>query len=365
MTAHDPRNGPTDPAREIRMTTLHATRGANYWSRRPVTRLDIVVGAYDEISSADVPGVAASLIAAMPGLVEHRCSVGERGGFIARLRRGTYAPHIIEHIALELQSMIGHEVGYGRTRGGDVPGEYTIVFEHVNDVVGVRAAALAVDVVQRAFAGTLDSVEHAVAELSALAALPVAPPAPAYVLCGITGSAMRAEARSELARRGGASTDELIVDVAPGYILQAGLPYAHSEAAIIMDVTPNDVPDRYRDPERAGRLVSVVADAIIDGGVVVVPASAWEVQEIVRDSGCRVAVFCTDATISARDKKVACAAAWVDQGTIVVEHGDTTLSMGTVLADLPIAPQVASALCMFALQEVRPEPSAPNVAAYD
>ena len=35
-----------DPATEIRMTTLHSTRGANYWSRRTVTRVDIVVGAY-------------------------------------------------------------------------------------------------------------------------------------------------------------------------------------------------------------------------------------------------------------------------------------------------------------------------------
>ncbi|HUQ82863.1 MAG TPA: hypothetical protein VM076_17055 [Gemmatimonadaceae bacterium] len=338
------------------MTTLHATRGANYWSRRPVTRMDIVVGAYDELSSAEVPGVAASLIAAMPGLVEHRCSIGQRGGFISRLRRGTYAPHIIEHIALELQGLIGHDVGYGRTRGGDVPGEYTIVFEHVNDVVGVRAAALALDVVQRAFAGTLDSVDPAVAELRALAALPAPPPAPAYVLCGITGGAMRAEARSELARRGGGGTDELIVDVAPGYILQAGLPYARSEAAIIMDVAPNDVPERYRDHERAARLMSVVADAIIDGGVVVAPASAWDVQEIARDAGCRVAVFCTDATMSARDKKVASLAAWVEDGTIVVEHCDGTSAVGTVLADLPAAPQVAAALCMFALQEVRPEP---------
>ena len=91
-----------DPALEIRMTTLHATHAANYWSREPVTRMDVVVGAYEDISSAQVPGVTASLVAAMPGLVEHRCSIGERGGFITRLRRGTYPPHIIEHVALEL-----------------------------------------------------------------------------------------------------------------------------------------------------------------------------------------------------------------------------------------------------------------------
>ena len=66
-----------DPKSEIRMTTLHATRGANYWSRFPITRMDLEIGAYEEISSADVPGFTESLIAVMPGLRDHRCSIGE------------------------------------------------------------------------------------------------------------------------------------------------------------------------------------------------------------------------------------------------------------------------------------------------
>ena len=78
--------------------------------------MDVAVGAFDDISFAEVPGFTERLLAALPGLVEHRCSVGERGGFVARLRRGTYAPHVGEHVALELQTMIGHEVGYGRAR---------------------------------------------------------------------------------------------------------------------------------------------------------------------------------------------------------------------------------------------------------
>ena len=157
------------PRSEIRITALHSLRGANFWSQRPVTRMDLVVGQYDEISSADVPGVTASLERAMPGLIEHRCSIGERGGFLQRLRRGTYAPHIIEHVALELQAMAGYDVGYGKTRGGDQPGEYTLVFEHCHSGAGLRAAALALEMVQRAFAGTLESVDHAVHELRALA----------------------------------------------------------------------------------------------------------------------------------------------------------------------------------------------------
>ncbi|MEP6905886.1 MAG: cyanophycin synthetase, partial [Gemmatimonadales bacterium] len=165
-----------DATVELRMTSLHSTRGANFWSRRPVTRLDITVGAFEDISSADVPGFTTALVGAMPGLEEHRCSIGERGGFITRLERGTYAAHIIEHVALELQCMIGHEVGFGRTRGGDVEGEYTIVFEHNHEGVGLRAAALALEIVQRAFAGTLGRIDYTTAELSALAETADVPP---------------------------------------------------------------------------------------------------------------------------------------------------------------------------------------------
>src|SRR4026207_1328751 len=175
-----------DPATEIRMNTLHATRGANFWSTRPVMRMDIAVGAYEDISSADVPGFTDALVNAMPGLEEHRCSIGERGGFITRLERGTYAAHIIEHVALELQTMIGHEVGFGRTRGGDVDGEYTIVFEHLHEAVGLRAAGLALEIGQRAFAGSLGSVDYATSELAALAKTPDVPRLTQRVACGIT-----------------------------------------------------------------------------------------------------------------------------------------------------------------------------------
>ena len=96
-----------------------------------------------------------------------------------------------------------------------------------------------------------------------------------------------------------------MVDVAPAYILQAGLPYSHSDAAIVLDDQPNDVPERYRDPERAARLVSVVADAVGEDGFVVAPAKAWDVQDRARDVGCRVAVFAADDDVTARDKKVA------------------------------------------------------------
>ncbi len=339
------------------MTTLHATRGANFWSTRPVMRLDLIVGAYEDISSADVPGFTDTLLSAMPGLEEHRCSIGERGGFIMRLRDGTYAPHIVEHIALELQTMIGHDVGYGRTRGGDNEGEYTLVFEHMHESVGLRAAALALETVQQAFAGTLTNVDHAAAELSALAALPDVPPLRQHVLCGITGGSDRAATRNEIVRRGFGSA-ELIVDVSPVFLLQAGLPYSRSDIAIVMDTHLSDVPERYREEERAQRLMATVADAVARNGIVIVPAKEWEFQDKVREAGCRVAIFATDSNVTRRDRKVARAIAMVVEDRIVVDTRGERTDLGDVRDDAPAAAQVAGALAAFTLKELQPQVAA-------
>ncbi|CAN5325506.1 hypothetical protein BH24GEM2_BH24GEM2_10780 [soil metagenome] len=343
------------PASEIRLVALRSLRGANFWSRRPVTRLDLAVGAYDEINSADVPNFTEALVRAFPGLIEHQCSIGERGGFITRLRRGTYAPHIIEHIALELQNLVGHDVGYGRSRGGDRHGEYTVIFEHLHAQVGLRSAALALEIVQRAFAGTLEEVEYALAELRALAESPDVPPLHARVLCGITGGGDRAATRDQLLR-GGLTDEELIVDVSPAYILNAGLPYGHSAIAIILDTEPTDVPERYQDPERAEQLVSVIADAVDREGIVVVPAKAWGVQDAVRDARCRVAIFATDDDVSSKDARVARAVARVREGRIIIEWGDEPEDAGPLRLNTAAAPQVAAALALRALKALSSNP---------
>lgn len=342
-----------DPKTEVRLLTLHATRGANYWSRLPVTRMDLDIGAYENISSADVPGVTQSLAGAMPGLRDHRCSIGEPGGFIIRLKRGTYFAHIVEHVGLELQTMIGHEVGYGRTRGGDTPGEYTLIFEHVNEAVGLRAAALALEVVQGAFAGTLTSVDHAVAELAALSRTPSVPPLLQHITCGITGGSNRHQTRDELVALGFNESD-LIVDLSPSYLLQAGLPYSRSDIAIVTDAELTDVPERYRRTRRAQRLVSVVADAVPEDGIVIVPAKEWEIQDKVRDAGCRVAIFATDDDVTRKDKKVARACATVSGRKILIEQFDTVVEAGWLHQKSPVAAQVAATLAAFTLRELRP-----------
>jgi cyanophycin synthetase len=339
-----------DPFAEIRMTSLNPVGAPNYWSSRPVVRMDVVVGAYDDISSCEVPGFSEALVRAMPGLADHRCSIGEPGGFLLRLEQGTYAPHVAEHVALELQEMAGHDVGYGRTRGGDVHGEYTLVIEHRHPGVGLRAAAMALDVVQRALAGTLDTVDHLVRELEAIAATPHAESRPPRVLCGITGGARRSAARAALAARHGVDS-ALLIEVSPAYLLQQGLPYERSEMALVVDEVVDDVPPRYREEDRAVRLLSVMFDGMPRDGIAIVPAKAWELQDAARDLDCRVAVFSDADNITRRDRKVARAAAWPRDGRIVVEHHGRLHDAGALDPDVDVAAQVSAALAAHTLAE--------------
>jgi hypothetical protein len=169
-----------------------------------------------------------------------------------------------------------------------------------------------------------------------------------HVLCGITGGSNRTETRSELVKLG-FDTGGLIVDVSPAYVLQAGLPYSRSDIGIILDSDLTDVPERYQVKRRADRLVSVLADAVPDDGVMIVPAKNWEIQDLVRDAGCRVAIFATDDNVTSRDKKVARACAIVDGRRIMIEQLDSIVEAGWLHDSAPVAAQVAAALAAFTL----------------
>ena len=91
-------------------------RGPNVHSHAPCYMAIVDLEDLDEVSSADLPGFTDRLVALVPTLIEHRCSEGHRGGFIERLRMGTYPAHIAEHLTLALQNLAGHDVGYGGAR---------------------------------------------------------------------------------------------------------------------------------------------------------------------------------------------------------------------------------------------------------
>jgi len=104
--------------------------GPNIWANFPVIEAVVDLRELEHRSSAEIPGFNDRLKAWLPSLIEHRCSIGQRGGFFERLARGTYMAHILEHVCLELQTLSGTPVGYGKARETDEPGVYKVIVEY-------------------------------------------------------------------------------------------------------------------------------------------------------------------------------------------------------------------------------------------
>jgi len=126
----------------IRDTTVF--RGPNVWARMPAILLLLDIGELEERPTNKIPGFYERLTELIPSLYDHACSVGRPGGFLQRLREGTWMGHVVEHIALELQNLAGAEVRRGKTRGTAERGVYHVVYQHQQEDVGLAAGRLAV-----------------------------------------------------------------------------------------------------------------------------------------------------------------------------------------------------------------------------
>jgi cyanophycin synthetase len=134
----------------MQILSTKVMRGPNYWSnyRKKLIVMKLDLGEYEELPTNYLDGFTDRLVALMPTLKSHRCSVGVEGGFIERMRKGTWLGHVIEHVALELQSLAGMETGFGRTRNANKKGIYNVVFSYEIENAGVYAAKAAVKLVQ-------------------------------------------------------------------------------------------------------------------------------------------------------------------------------------------------------------------------
>ncbi len=138
---------------EIR--SINAMRGPNYWSVRRHKLIVMVLDLQEmeQFPSNKVNGFSDRLKAMFPSMYEHRCSVGEPGGFFQRVDEGTWMGHIIEHIALEIQTLAGMDTGFGRTRGYGEEGVYNVVFSYMEEKVGRYAAKASVRICEALIAG--------------------------------------------------------------------------------------------------------------------------------------------------------------------------------------------------------------------
>jgi cyanophycin synthetase len=148
-----------------RMTHL---RGPSIWTYVPVIEALVDIGELEDFPSNTLPGLNERLSAWLPGLIEHRCSPGVRGGFLQRLETGTWPGHILEHVALELQTLAGFPDGYGRAREAGPRGVYKVIVSMPHEEVGRQSLLMARELVMAAIEDRPFDVDAAVEELTDL-----------------------------------------------------------------------------------------------------------------------------------------------------------------------------------------------------
>jgi len=139
----------------MKILKIQALRGPNIWSikRKKLIQMRLDLEEMEQSPTNKIDGFNERLEAMFPTMIEHRCSEGCRGGFFMRLEKGTWMGHVIEHIALEIQTLAGMDTGFGRTRETKTPGIYNVVFSYTEENVGLFAAESSVAIAEALIKG--------------------------------------------------------------------------------------------------------------------------------------------------------------------------------------------------------------------
>jgi cyanophycin synthetase len=140
----------------MKIVEIKVLRGPNYWSvrRTKLIQMKLDLEEMEQRPTNLIGGFRERLEKMFPTMIEHRCSVGTRGGFFERVDEGTWMGHVIEHIALEMQTLAGMDTGFGRTRGTGTDGEYYVCISYMEEDAGVYAARASVNIAQALADGT-------------------------------------------------------------------------------------------------------------------------------------------------------------------------------------------------------------------
>ncbi|GAB2699834.1 cyanophycin synthetase [Mucilaginibacter koreensis] len=140
----------------MKIENIQVLRGPNIWSvsRKKLIQMRLNLEELEHRPTNTIEGFLERMQALIPSLYNHRCSPGVPGGFFERVKSGTWMGHVIEHIALEIQTLAGMDTGYGRTRQTKTEGVYNVVFNYVEEKVGIYAAEAAVRIAEALINGT-------------------------------------------------------------------------------------------------------------------------------------------------------------------------------------------------------------------
>jgi cyanophycin synthetase len=141
----------------MKIVEIKALRGPNYWSirRGKLIQVKLDLEEMEHRPTNKIDGFRENLEKVLPTLYEHRCSELRPGGFFERVDEGTWMGHVIEHVALELQTLAGMDMGFGRTRGTGKEGEYYVVFDYMEEEAGIYAAKAAFKLCEALIEGNL------------------------------------------------------------------------------------------------------------------------------------------------------------------------------------------------------------------
>ena len=139
----------------MKILDIKVMRGPNYWSvrRHKLIQMRLDLEDMEQRPTNKIDGFEERLEALFPSMYSHRCSEGVQGGFFKRVKEGTWMGHVIEHIALELQTLAGMNTGFGRTRSTGKEGIYNVVFDYMEEKAGVYTAKAAVKIAEALIAG--------------------------------------------------------------------------------------------------------------------------------------------------------------------------------------------------------------------
>jgi len=132
----------------MRIGEIRTLAGPNVYSFRPVLSMKLYLEELAGKESLEFPGFNELLLELMPGLMKHHCSMEREGGFMERLREGTYFGHVVEHIALELTELAGIPVYHGKTRNAGEPGSYNVIIEYKAEKGTKHLLRMAVEIVE-------------------------------------------------------------------------------------------------------------------------------------------------------------------------------------------------------------------------
>jgi cyanophycin synthetase len=137
----------------MRIGGIRTLDGPNVYHHRPVLVMELHLEELDGRESREFPGFDDVLLALLPGLKRHHCGLGREGGFLERLRTGTYFGHVVEHVAIEMASMLGSPVTFGKTRRAHEPGLYHVIVRFRSERAMRRLLRGAVELVEALLRG--------------------------------------------------------------------------------------------------------------------------------------------------------------------------------------------------------------------